>query len=275
MRLALFSIGLGLLGLLGGCAGPAAAAPWALPLAQEVTRKPVDLVVPNEDGSQYVMVEARPFSPKGEAKRKFVRSARKACKGDYMVMSENSATRRVGVVMNGVTGRMGANQHLERSIMAIRGDGGVVLGDGTRVVPEPILVTPLNEVSPALSPDGRWMAYVSDETGRAEVYVRAFPEGGARWQVSTEGGTEPVWSRDGRELFYVNPVGEMVSVAVSPGNPPTFGQETKLFQARLEEGVDRHYDVSADGQRFILNRPSPIGAAPIVVTTDWQRLLQD
>ena len=67
---------------------------------------------------------------------------------------------------------------------------------------QPFLRTPFNEAAPRFSPDGRWLAYISDESGRYEIYVQPYPGPGGKWQISTEGGTEPVWNRNGRELFY-------------------------------------------------------------------------
>ena len=102
------------------------------------------------------------------------------------------------------------------------------------------------------------MAYVSDESGRREVYVRPFPDAGAsRWQVSKNGGTEPLWSHGGRELFYVSSDEEMIAVQVT--TEPTFsvdGQEI-LFSMGTDyhrEPVYRYYDVSADDQRFVMIR---------------------
>ena len=67
---------------------------------------------------------------------------------------------------------------------------------------QPFLRTPFNETAPRFSPDGRWLAYISDESGRFEIYVQPYPGPGGKWQISTEGGTEPVWNPNGRELFY-------------------------------------------------------------------------
>ena len=89
----------------------------------------------------------------------------------------------------------------------------VKTGDTTLV---PLLTTPATEMSPAVSPDGRWLAYVSDESGQPEVYVRPFPDvATARWQVSASGGTLPVWAHNGRELFYVNGRQEMTSIPLT------------------------------------------------------------
>src|ERR1700676_5576985 len=83
---------------------------------------------------------------------------------------------------------------------------------------EPFLRTPFNEGAARFSPDGRWLAYISDESGRFEVYVQSYPGPGGKWQISTEGGTEPVWTRNGRELFYRSGDKMMaVDVATQPG----------------------------------------------------------
>jgi eukaryotic-like serine/threonine-protein kinase len=117
--------------------------------------------------------------------------------------------------------------------------------------PHPFVVSPFDERSPALSTDDRWLAYVSNETGRDEVYVRPFPEGGGRWQVSAAGGTEPRWRRDGRELFYRN---ADTLIALQVHTRPRFAVEkrTVLFTGDYVTST-RHatYDVHPDGQRFV------------------------
>ena len=122
--------------------------------------------------------------------------------------------------------------------------------------PRVIVKTPFSEAFPRLSPDGRWLAYTSDEPGRVEVFVQPFPGPGGRTQISTEGGTEPVWSRDGRELFYVN--GDKM-MAVEITTTPAFraGTPRLLFEGRYlfsPNGVAA-YDVSADGRRFLRVQP--------------------
>ena len=120
-------------------------------------------------------------------------------------------------------------------------------------VAEPFVVTPANERTPYPSPDGRFIAYVSDESGRDEVYVRSYPDTGRRWPISTNGGREPVWSADGAELFYRNGH-QMVAVGVSPGETFQSDAPRVLFEVRY--GVDStslpDYDVSKDGQRFLM-----------------------
>ncbi len=121
--------------------------------------------------------------------------------------------------------------------------------------------TPFNQVVPRFSPDGRYVAYVSEESGQLEVYVQPFPEGGRKVTVSSNGGTKVRWSRDGKELFYVE--GQtLVAVAVSSGSSFSVGSATRLFEhASLMRGFNyAPYDISADGQRFILAEPVGEGA---------------
>ena len=120
--------------------------------------------------------------------------------------------------------------------------------------PMPFLLTPFDERSPRFSPDGRWLAYVSDESGRDEVYVQPFPGPGAKWLVSTDGGREPVWGRDGRELFYR--AGDlMMAVPLTFTREFSAGRPLRLFEFRAE-GVDDApvFDVSHDGRWFVLAR---------------------
>jgi Tol biopolymer transport system component len=120
------------------------------------------------------------------------------------------------------------------------------------------LSEPYNEMQPALSPDGHWLAYVSDESGRDEVIVRPFPNlADNSWQVSTHGGSSPVWSHSGRELFFENEAREMVSQEVVPG--PVFrpGAQRVLFtigSAYRMEALMTDFDVSPDDQRFLMVR---------------------
>ena len=109
--------------------------------------------------------------------------------------------------------------------------------------PSPFLVTSFDESAPAFSPDGKWIAYVSDESGRSEVYVQAFPGPGSKWPISTNGGTEPAWSSDGRALYYRR--GDaMISVPITLAPDFTYGKPQTLFESRYEtiDGA-RNYDV--------------------------------
>ncbi len=124
--------------------------------------------------------------------------------------------------------------------------------------PRPMLQTPFNESDAKFSPDGRWVAYVSDETGRNEVYVQAYPGPGGKSQISTEGGTEPAWARSGRELFYRNG-DKMMAVTLETKPGFTAGTPRLLFQGQYEPT----YDVAPDGQRFLMIKAGAQGAAPV------------
>ena len=116
--------------------------------------------------------------------------------------------------------------------------------------PTPFVVTPFGEYAAQFSPDGRWVAYVSNESGRYEISVQAFPGPGGKWQVSSGGGTMPRWRKDGRELFYLGPEGQLMAAEVRLS--PSFESRVPaaLFKVALREGPDRQYDVSPDGTRF-------------------------
>jgi len=138
---------------------------------------------------------------------------------------------------------------------------------------QPFLRTPFNEAAPEFSPDGRWLAYISDESGRFEIYVQPYPGPGGKWQISTEGGTEPAWNHNGRELFYRSGDKMMaVDIATQPGFAA--GRPRVLFEGRYNpaQGTTPNYDVSPDGQRFLMIKPSEAGeVAPtqINVVLNW------
>lgn len=144
-------------------------------------------------------------------------------------------------------------------------------GSGTS---RPLLQTPFNEQNAELSPDGRWLAYQSDESGRAEVYVRPFPNvEAARFTVSTGGGTRPLWSHDGHELFYLDLDRRMMAVPILKGTTLGAGSARALFETRSFglEGIGRNFDVSPDGTRFLMVRN--LGTLPdakrLVVVLNW------
>ncbi len=129
--------------------------------------------------------------------------------------------------------------------------------DGNASEPVTFLSTPANEDQPQLSPDGRFLAYVSDESGRTEIYVQPFPNGAGKWQVSVNGGDQIRWSSDGSELFYAEG-STLMAVSVSTEQGFTLGQPQMLFASpdlALATGGGRGYDVSADGQRFMMTAP--------------------
>ncbi len=118
------------------------------------------------------------------------------------------------------------------------------------------------------SPDGHWLAYNSDESGRNEVYVTSFPDGQKRVQISNAGGVEPKWTRGGREIVYAAFDGKVVSAEVDLGPRPRVGVPRPLFQ--LPEGTATGWDVSGDGERFLLNVPViKSSAMPLSLVTNW------
>jgi hypothetical protein len=149
--------------------------------------------------------------------------------------------------------------------------------EGERRV-ETLVQTTFIERNPEISPDGRWVAYQSDESGQFEIYVRPFPDANSgRWPISTGGGTRPLWARRGGELFYVAPDGTLMRVLVEGGSTFRAGNPTKLFEGRYymtEGGPGRQCDISSDGQRFLMIKRgggSNQTAAPpgIVVVQHW------
>jgi Tol biopolymer transport system component len=152
--------------------------------------------------------------------------------------------------------------------------------------PFPFLQTEANEVGGELSPDGRWMAYASDQSGRYEVYVQSFPAADGQKQVSIIGGIGPHWRRDGKELFYYAPDGKLMAVEVNggvPGQPADThggrqgvsfeaGQHRTLFEFRSGNAIVNAapYAITADGQRFLLNTLlDESGGAPLTVVVNW------
>ena len=141
---------------------------------------------------------------------------------------------------------------------------------------EPLLQTTFTKQNGEISPDGRWLAYQSNESGPFQISVRPFPNvDGGHWQISPSGGTRPVWARNGKELFYLD--GTNALTAVSVRTAPTFSADTptKLFDGRYVTGLTgRAYDVSPDGQRFLMIKDNAEGDQPsmpasLVVVLNW------
>jgi DNA-binding winged helix-turn-helix (wHTH) protein/Tol biopolymer transport system component len=144
--------------------------------------------------------------------------------------------------------------------------------------PAPLLVSAFNEFQAQISPDGRWIAYASDESGRWEVYVQAFPGLGAKRAISAGGGSEPQWRRDGRELFYLSDDGVLMSVDVTPGEPLQVSRPTTLFRTPIPIAGEmytrrNHYIPDADGRRFLLTAASDAQEA-ITVLVNWTARLR-
>jgi hypothetical protein len=139
--------------------------------------------------------------------------------------------------------------------------------------PVPLLQSEFLEWHPRVSPDGRWLAYNSNQSKRLEVYVVGFPSLNGRWQISANGGDRPVWSRDGRELYFVSPDNKLMAVPVTTGAQFQPGVPKPLFDVRLAS-FNSSYDVSADG-RFLI--PTPVDQAstvPMTVILNWQAALR-
>jgi tRNA A-37 threonylcarbamoyl transferase component Bud32 len=147
---------------------------------------------------------------------------------------------------------------------------GVRTGDTTLV---PLVDGPATEGDAAVSPDGRWLAYTSDESGAFEIYVRPFPAASsARWQVSSNGGTDPVWSRNGRELFYISGQNEMMRVVVAPGQAFTMAPPERLFPTGVYTPIVPvpAFDVSPDGTRFLMLRETTASERnELIVVQNW------
>ncbi len=132
--------------------------------------------------------------------------------------------------------------------------------------------TPFIETSAVFSPDGRWIAYTSNEGGQVDVYVQAFPGPGAKSQVSRNGGSHPVWRADGRELFYLGPGGTMMSVPIGAGPSFEAGMPRALFHANAWTlARNQVYAVTRDGQRFLVTATpqKSSSAAPLTVVLNW------
>ncbi len=142
--------------------------------------------------------------------------------------------------------------------------------------PIPVLTSSFDEGGARFSPDGRWIAYMSNESGQMQVYVRSFPGSERKLQVSMMGGSQPRWRRDGKELYYLDGEGAMVAVAIKSLSPLELGGSAVLFPTTLPIGPARSdYDVTADGSRFLLNRPITTATqASLTVIQNWQALLK-
>ncbi|HUP66567.1 MAG TPA: protein kinase [Thermoanaerobaculia bacterium] len=133
------------------------------------------------------------------------------------------------------------------------------------------LATPFREKGARFSPDGKWIAYQSDESGRWEIYVRAFPDSDRKWMLSSNGGIMPVWSGDGKELFYVSPDDKMNAVTITPGSELDAAAPEPLFDAPLRFHGNTQYEVTSDGRRFLLNRRVEESAdESITLLQNWQ-----
>ena len=156
------------------------------------------------------------------------------------------------------------------------GEGGfnlVLRRIGGDSVDTPLVATAANEYAPRFSPDGRWLAYTSDESGRPEVYVRPFPGNGQRVQISTEGGNQAVWSGDSRRVFYRSGSAFMAADVAPSGGTLTVEARRKLFEGNYygadPAALSASFDVTPDGHEFLVGRALGDGADEIIVWTGW------
>jgi hypothetical protein len=121
-----------------------------------------------------------------------------------------------------------------------------------------------------ISPDGKWAAYSSNESGDWEIYITTFPAGAGKWQVSRGGGSEPRWRGDGKEIYYLGPTGMLMAVPVDSGQTFSSGTPTALFQIRARAPISSTdlvtYDVTKDGARFLVNKyVKPVHVTPFTI----------
>jgi hypothetical protein len=138
--------------------------------------------------------------------------------------------------------------------------------------PIPFLQTTFNEDHGAFSPDAHWVAYTSNESGREEVYVQPFPATGGKYQISQNGGAQPMWRGDGRELFFLAPDSTMMAASIAIGSGVEAGIPQALFASGAAMIGNRHqYAVTRDGQRFLVNVPQQGSTpTPLTVVVNWQ-----
>jgi serine/threonine protein kinase len=169
-----------------------------------------------------------------------------------------------------------------RYVAFVKGTGGGVSNADLRILPlddgaEPFdfVATEFNEWAAQFSPDGRWVAYQSDESGRPEIYVTTFPDPGRKWQVSAEGGSQPRWRGDGRELYFLTPAAKLMVAEVDPtGAGFQIGEISELFDTpRMPTNVF-DYDVTADGDRFLMNTVGDSAFEPITLVVNWTSELE-
>jgi Tol biopolymer transport system component len=128
-----------------------------------------------------------------------------------------------------------------------------------------------------ISPDGRWVAFSNADSGRFEVFVQQFPTASGRWQVSTDGGIQPKWRRDGKELYYLGLESTLMAAPIALGVLAEVGKAEPLFRTRVEPSTGffwHQYDVSPDGQRFLINTPENV-TMPVTVVLNWPTLLKE
>ena len=136
--------------------------------------------------------------------------------------------------------------------------------------PFPFLQTQFNEFGAQFSPDGHWIAYVSDESSKNQIYIAPFPGPGGKWQLSRDGGVEPRWHGDGKELFFLAPDNKLMAVSVNAKKSSLeIGNAHPLFETRVATTPGTHYDVTRDGKRFLIELGGEGSSAPIQLVVNW------
>ena len=153
------------------------------------------------------------------------------------------------------------------------GDLWVLPMTGNDRKPIPIVNTPFEELNGQFSPDGRWVAYETNESGRFEIVVQPFPAPTGKWQVSTAGGIQPRWRNDGKELYFISPDGKLMAASITAGTAFAAATPAPLFSVTLAPGAGsnkQQYAVSRDG-RFLINQPvESATTAPITLILNWK-----
>ena len=209
------------------------------------------------------------------------------------VWSRDGTSIYVDVLRNGIFSLIskrigGAELVLDRrktaySPRSLSPDGKTLLGDSIGVIErtsldppgKPVAMTPVGTtaLNPSFSPNGKWFAYSSDENGRAEIFVVSLTQPELKWQVSASGGTIPRWRADGKELFFIDLSSRMTVTAVTEnGNDLEFGSPETLFPMTLRPG-SRGYDVTTDGQKFLINTLADQESPTVVIVKDWKTRL--
>ena len=194
---------------------------------------------------------------------------RERARGAPLRIPERHRRRRGGVLARRALRRLACGQPTYWDLWLLRLSGG---GSDTRDTRErtatPLLQTSFDELAPRVSPTGRWLAYVSNETGQFEVYVRAFPGPGGRVQVSSDGGTEPAWAPDGRRLYYRSG-GRFLAATLATAPALAVTRRDTLFEDRSAADIyHAEYDVLPDGKHFVVLRPAA-ESPEIVVVLNW------
>ncbi len=146
-------------------------------------------------------------------------------------------------------------------------------GDGE---PIPVVQSGFKDNWARFSPDGKWVSYTSNESGREEVYVVPFPGPGGKWQISTGGGNQGQWNPDGTEIFYIAPDDQFMVAPVSPGDSTFQVGSVRPLTKLQSQALGRKYSVSPDGQKFLMNITGEIGTiSPITLVVNWTEDLKD